>query len=258
MQQAFSPDKRPCPHCGRERPRIYAAGRPTPGFEPCDCEGYREAERQRHEAEKRERTRRRAEEIRWHTRDLYDCSGLDSLFTGRRLDQLQTDIWNNKAIGAAWEMVHGKRRGLWLWGRTGRGKTQIAQSAAFELVERGVSVAYLSAASLVADTRPAPDMGRRAAAKRHDRESYALSAEVLMIDDLGKERRTDAFEQALYNFVNAAYQGQRRLILTTNLEPKAIHATYDEAVYRRFVETCGKPIECGGDVWLNGERRERR
>jgi DNA replication protein DnaC len=164
-------------------------------------------------------------------------------------------MWNTEAIKAAWSMLQGERSGLWFWGATRRGKTQITQSLARAFIDREMTVAYVSAASLVSDTRPSSDMGRKATAKRQDREQYALTADVLIIDDLGKERRTEAFNQQIYNLVNAAMSGKRRMIVTTNLEPKAIHALYDEAVFSRILTVCGQPIECGGPAWIDGKRK---
>jgi hypothetical protein len=89
---------KPCPHCGKPTRRIIICGRQTPGFEPCDCDGYKAQQAELEAKKQAELTRRRAQAIRDRTCQLYDCSGLDKLFTDIRFEALETDMWNTEAI----------------------------------------------------------------------------------------------------------------------------------------------------------------
>jgi DNA replication protein DnaC len=82
-----------------------------------------------------------------------------------------------------------------------------------------------------------------------------LSAvDLLHIDDLGAENRTDWVLEQLYSIVNARYEAQKAIIATTNLMPDALNERLGARTVSRLVEICGDPLALAGA----DKRREYR
>lgn len=114
----------------------------------------------------------------------------------------------------AW--IAGKDQILLIFGDVGRGKTHLAKASQYFLVEQGRSVEMLTAtylAELFADAQPyRDDIQTRTDAKR--RINRLITADCLIIDDLGLESNTQTFAEGLQGVLD----GMRgRLIVTTNL-----------------------------------------
>jgi DNA replication protein DnaC len=141
-------------------------------------------------------------------------------------------------------------RGLWLWGDVGTGKTTLAMIVSKAAIDAGRSVAIYSLPRLLNLLRDSleSDGGLLDLLDR-------LSAvDLLHIDDLGAENRTDWVLEQLYSIVNARYEAQRAIVATTNLMPDELNERLGERTVSRLVEICGDPIAlAGGD-----RRREYR
>jgi DNA replication protein DnaC len=107
-------------------------------------------------------------------------------------------------------------RGLWFFGDVGTGKTSLAMLVSRAAQEAGRSVAIYSMPRLLADIRDT-----------YDRDSGGVpygaffrrlcSVDLLHLDDLGAEHRTDWVLEQLYSIVNERWQDQRAMIVTTNV-----------------------------------------
>ena len=73
-----------------------------------------------------------------------------------------------------------------------------------------------------------------------------------MLDDLGKEKRTEWTEQILFDVINHRYEHLLPTIVTTNISPKDFGNYVGGAVYSRFCEMCNA-LETGG----SDHRKER-
>jgi DNA replication protein DnaC len=141
-------------------------------------------------------------------------------------------------------------RGLWLMGNVGTGKTTLAMLASKAAIERGHTVAIYSLPRLLSELRKTYD--------DHSEMSYLqlldslASVDLLHIDDVGAERSNEWVLEQLYAIVNARYEDQRAVILTTNLEEAELREQITERTVSRLVEMCGDPIPLVG----SDERRE--
>src|SRR6187200_2415774 len=106
--------------------------------------------------------------------------------------------------------------GLWLTGGTGTGKTTLAMLASKAALEAGHSVAIYSLPKLLARIRRTYD-------GEPGEDSYSAfferltSVDLLHIDDLGAEKKSDWVLEQLYALVNERYEEKRSVLVTTNL-----------------------------------------
>lgn len=97
-----------------------------------------------------------------------------------------------------------------LIGPSGVGKSHIAAAIAYQLVERNVRVKWCSAVALVQSLQQAKrDLDLMTAMTRLDK------YQVLIIDDIGYVKKTDAETQVLFEFIAHRYESGS-LIITSN------------------------------------------
>ena len=137
-------------------------------------------------------------------------------------------------------------RGLWLMGDVGTGKTSLAMTVSKAAVEAGRSVAIYSLPRLLARIRRTYD-----AATGED--SYLdffnrlTSVDLLHIDDLGAEKRSDWVLEQLYAIVDERYGEERSMVVTTNLAQDALEEQIGPRTVSRLVEICGDPLPLFGE-----------
>jgi DNA replication protein DnaC len=140
-------------------------------------------------------------------------------------------------------------RGLWLTGGTGTGKTTLAMLVSKAASERGHSVAIYSLPKLLARIRRTYD-------SEPGGDSYLgfferlTSVDLLHIDDLGAEKRTDWVLEQLYALINERYESQRSIVVTTNLDFNQLEEQIGARTVSRLSEVCD-------DVHLSGETDHR-
>ncbi|MBA3866424.1 MAG: ATP-binding protein [Solirubrobacterales bacterium] len=129
-------------------------------------------------------------------------------------------------------------RGVWLYGGPGTGKTTLGMLVSRMALEAGHSVAIYSLPKLLARIRRTYD-----AAPGGD--SYLTfferltAVDLLHIDDLGAEKRSDWVLEQLYALVNERYESQRSILVTTNLDEPELKEQIGERTVSRLVEMCG-------------------
>lgn len=184
------------------------------------------------EIEQRLEERKRVIEAKKDRLDrLFDGAGLVRMYRDTLFDDLLIDDGNEKPIVAALDFARdfgrrgNKTRLLWLFGKTGRGKTMLAHAVANALIERGKSLAYVSVregvAKLFANYRD--DTETRRAAKSRMR--AIERAEVVLVDDLGYEGDPppDWFNRFIHALIERQYgKPGRGLIITSELTPEDI------------------------------------
>src|ERR1700733_796021 len=136
-------------------------------------------------------------------------------------------------------------RGLWLMGDTGTGKTTLAMLVSKAVLEANRSVAIYSLPKLLARIRRTYD-------SEPGGDSYLsfferlTSVDLLHIDDLGAEKRSDWVLEQLYALVNERYEAQRSMLVTTNLDQQQLEEQIGPRTVSRLVEICGDPLPLFG------------
>jgi DNA replication protein DnaC len=71
--------------------------------------------------------------------------------------------------------------------------------------------------------------------------------DLLHIDDLGAEVRTDWVLEQLYAIVDQRYESERSMVVTTNLPQDELEGQIGPRTVSRLVEICGDPLPLFGD-----------
>jgi DNA replication protein DnaC len=136
--------------------------------------------------------------------------------------------------------------GLWLMGSVGTGKTTLAMLVSKAAVEAERTVAIYSLPRLLARIRRTYDAEAREQSYLEFFERLT-SVDLLHIDDLGAEKRTDWVLEQLYAIVNERYETQRSIVVTTNLDQAELEEQIGPRTVSRLVEICNDPLPLFGD-----------
>jgi DNA replication protein DnaC len=137
-----------------------------------------------------------------------------------------------------------KGRGLWLMGPVGTGKTTLAMLVSQAALQAGRSVAIYSLPRLLNEIRDV----HRAERSHVDLLDRLTAVDLLHIDDVGAERTTDWVLEELYSIVNARYEDERSMVITTNiLDREALCEQITERTVSRLTEMCDEVPLLGHD-----------
>lgn len=127
--------------------------------------------------------------------------------------------------------------GLCLSGTVGTGKTHLAGAIANALINRGYSVVFGTLVNLL-------DKLRR---EINETEMKAKAGEImraiercdlLIIDDLGKEKISAWAKEKIYTAINDRYEHYLPIVITTNYGLEQLKDHIGEACVDRLIETC--------------------
>jgi DNA replication protein DnaC len=128
-------------------------------------------------------------------------------------------------------------RGLWFFGSVGTGKTTLAMLVSRHALEAGRSVAIYSLPRLLAEIRTTFDDDGRGTSYV-DLLDRLTAVDLLHIDDVGAEKTSAWVLEQLYAIVNARYEDERSVIITTNLERDDLAEQINERTVSRLEEMC--------------------
>jgi DNA replication protein DnaC len=134
-------------------------------------------------------------------------------------------------------------RGLWFMGPVGTGKTTLAMLVSQAALRAGRTVAIYSLPDLLRKIRRTFDTSS------HDELFDRLVAvDLLQIDDIGAEQTTPWVLEELYSIVNARYEEQRSMVITTNImDREALCEQISERTVSRLIEMCDELPLLGHD-----------
>jgi DNA replication protein DnaC len=135
-------------------------------------------------------------------------------------------------------------RGLWFMGPVGTGKTTLAMLVSKAALRAGRSVAIYSLPRLLNEIRDT----HRAERSHVDLLDRLTAVDLLHVDDVGAERTTDWVLEELYSIVNARYEDERSMVITTNiLDREALCEQITERTVSRLTEMCDELPLIGHD-----------
>jgi DNA replication protein DnaC len=133
-------------------------------------------------------------------------------------------------------------KSVWIMGDVGTGKTALAMLVSRAALQAGRTVAIYSLPRLLNLIRESIE---------HDGGVVGFldrlsSVDLLQIDDVGAENRTDWALEQLYSIVNSRYEDRRSIVMTTNLDPHALAEQIGDRTVSRLIEMCGDPLPLYG------------
>jgi DNA replication protein DnaC len=241
---------------------------PACPFGRCDGSGWiLDEHEQAHSCECRERRISKA-------RTVGVATAIPKRFRGVGFDRppisdMERDPARRVIVGAVRDYVENieerldEGRGLWLMGSVGTGKTSLAMLVAKSALAAGRTVAIYSVPQLLARIRRTydSDPGEQSYLEFFER---LTTVDLLHLDDLGSERRTDWVLEQLYAIVNRRYEEQLPIVVTMNDDEviasarqsnpdapddwlAALGAQIGVRTVSRLVEICGDPLPVHGE-----------
>lgn len=184
----------------------------------------------------------------------YEASGLGHLMETQSFATFDLSYYTG-ADGAAMERncralrqfaEHFTGRGDPSWlllGGTGLGKTHLSTAVAKVLIDRGFGVSYVTAQDLIAAYRKS-SFGD----EQKDPTESLLTADLLIIDDLGTELSTAFTVSCVYSILNARLSAGRSTLVSTNLSQAELRERYADRITSRLFGEFYPLLFSGRDV----------
>lgn len=191
----------------------------------CDCE------RAKFELEEKERKERKHRELVASYRSSCFHEARMTKWTFDNDDGTNPAMDKAKAFVDHWDEIRRKRAGLLLWGGVGSGKSFMAACIANALVEKEQRVRMTDFATI-------------SSISTFDSDEYIKSInqyDLLIIDDLGAERKSEFAMQNVFNVINRRWESGKPLIITTNLtldEMDNMKSMQEQRIYDRIRDMC--------------------
>jgi DNA replication protein DnaC len=101
-------------------------------------------------------------------------------------------------------------------GKVGTGKTHLACAVAQAVMQKGIPAKFINVVSMIAEIKEDFDISKFA------------EVELLIIDDLGKEKSTDWVCETVYGIINKRYEQMKPTIITTEKPMASMTSHYND------------------------------
>ena len=202
-----------CGYCGKELEQLkWGEEYYLSVYKACDCP---ESEKAKVEEERARAEQQKAERIK----NLYAKSEMSKRARACRFEDYQLTIYNSEAYKICKDYAENfnkiknkPRNGLFIVGECGVGKSHVAFATANALIESEKRVICTSMIDLLADLRA---NFQNSATEANTLAKYS-NCDLLVLDDLGKEKPTEWALQMMYSIVDNRYNNLKPIIVTTN------------------------------------------
>jgi DNA replication protein DnaC len=250
-----------CEFCGKEllpAPRIGGLSLDFILLSLCDCKGSQEAyqgwkDQQleiRDIKDQVEMQENRILQKMNEANNLLEKSNLGRRFKNRTFetfDKNKNASAYEKAFNYADTFDKNDGQGLLFIGSCGTGKTHLAAAITNHIItEFGIAVKFGSFVDLLADIKKT--WSKESEQDEDDMIRPLLDVELLVIDDIGKEKSSEWSNSVLYRVINRRYENYKSTIITSNLSIKELEQAIGEATVSRIIEMCNGIKMDGEDV----------
>ena len=124
-----------------------------------------------------------------------------------------------------------RSKSLYIFGKTGLGKTHLTLAAVKKIIEKGYYVLYGSASAILSSLE---DEKFKQIEGKYTLKKIA-QADLVVIDDLGSEFSTSFTAAAVHNIIESRLLASKPVIITTNLDINGINSLYGERICSRII-----------------------
>ena len=170
------------------------------------------------------------------------------LKVARRRVQEFVDLWPNHPDG----------KGLLLMGPCGSGKTHLAVAALIEIVNAGKAgrMLFSNFQDLIQEIQASFDSDQ--VPSKSELLGPLLSADLLVLDELGSQKPTTFVQDILYYVINTRYNEQLTTIFTTNYQDRGAEAKEESLEQRIGTRLRSRLYEMTSIVDFSGATDHRR
>ena len=118
---------------------------------------------------------------------------------------------------------------LLFYGNPGSGKSFLSYCIAKELLDLGYLVVYKTSEELIRDLRDIKFNNNSTL------EELLIECDLLIIDDLGAESKSDFSLTELFNLINRKLLKNKKMLISTNLSLPSITTVYSERIHSRLL-----------------------
>ena len=141
---------------------------------------------------------------------------------------------------------------LFMTGETGLGKTHLSLAIANEVINKGFGVIYVSVPNIVSKL----EKERFRYINDYNTQEYLTQCDLLILDDLGTEYRTQFSNSEIYNIINSRILYNKPTIISTNCSLKLIETDYSKRLVSRLWGNYRLLNFCGKDVRAEKAKRK--
>ena len=135
---------------------------------------------------------------------------------------------------------------LFLFGKTGVGKTHISLSIAKKVTELGFTAAYGSLLNYLSIIEK--EHFGRSENSETDTMQVLINTDLLILDDLGSEFKSGFYESAIYNIINSRINLGLPTIISSNLSTAELQKTYNDRIISRIFGVFTTLMFVGEDI----------
>jgi len=154
----------------------------------------------------------------------------DEFYTGEDLERFHVAVKTSKDFINNFETSYPN---LFFYGTVGTGKSFLSVCVAKEILERGYSVLYFSAAGLFTLIQTNSFDYKKSEELRTLYDDL-YNTDLLIIDDLGTENVTKSSSSEFFAIINERLIRNKSTLITTNLSLEGIKSIYSERIFSRI------------------------
>lgn len=136
-------------------------------------------------------------------------------------------------------------KNIMFMGGTGLGKTHLSLAIANVVINKGYSVVYGTAQNILSDLQN-ENFGRDDNLRYYER--AVLNCDLLILDDLGTEFKSNYTVACLYNIINTRLSAKLPTIISTNFTLDELEEKYDQRITSRITGEYSQLILVGNDI----------
>lgn len=219
-----------CPFCGQKILTCLGAFVASDAEDPraailyglesvCSCETAKYTAEQEKAAETAKECEKRKQQEKRRLANRWEAAGLPQEWHDRRLSAWAQDTpdraeaYDAAVVFGSMVLANKGPRSLFVAGDIGTGKTFLTSCLCADLLRKGQRLLWRNVSDVLREIRASYDNRKTSEEEVLNR---FIEPPLLVLDDLGKERPTEWAMEQLFSIINARYDRNKPMVITTN------------------------------------------